>query len=284
MPKGGRANLERLLRSAWERQVVLQSMSSRKASPRHQKTWPNWDRVFAVVAMILSVLFFIYLRDRNSLVLACFVLCAGLIWIALHFLKEFTNKKSILGGAVFACMVISAFVGYTQRPEIPKPLVFRAFESLNHLNGADVAGIVWDAKYHDVRLTINNDNNYPVKDLELVIKVDRVTDVLGGVGQLNDIPGISFSALPWMPDYPLKLPGTNQTLSVNDYKFSSSPSWSMSCTTLPGNTQLRLVLEAIHGPDGSAPAKITLSGSYQSISRDTDQHVPIEEQVIDVRP
>jgi hypothetical protein len=289
--KGTRKELDKLLECSAEGQKKRKKWAAEHPpiSPKenvtsHRKDQPNWDRIVAVAAALMGILAYIYLRDRNSLIFASLALCGGLIWIVLHLLKTVCGSKNIWLQmlAITVCMAVVAYVEYTQRPEMPKPLVFTAFQSLDRPEGDSYAGIIWDARFHDVRLIIENQNNYPVKDIDLTVSVDPNKGDLAGMGQVSDFPGVTFSVPPW-PDTSIIIRGKDgreYRLPSGDIKSGRySPTYIMSCITLRANSQLRLVVAAISGADGGVPEKFTLSGSYEAISGDVDKRVLINQVV-----
>jgi hypothetical protein len=278
MAKADRQNLERLLRSAWEHQ---QSMSHKQKASNGQRSKPDRDLVFWLVAMIAALLLIFFVRNKFQIFLVCLLLAVGFSWLGIHLFGIGTKSKLASFLVIVTSAVASSLIGYAQWPETPKPLVFKAVESLGHLNGENVGGLIWKARFHDIRLTIDNNNEYPVRNLDLAVHVDPSTEALGGLGTPSDLAECKFAGTPW-PDSSMPIPGKDG----HDYHISARDMpgpmpngdvWNMTCDTLPAQFQLRLVVEALHGPDGLAPAKITLSGSYDAVSRDSEKRMQIKQ-------
>jgi hypothetical protein len=282
MAKGHRANLERLLRSAWQNQQLLQTNTGAELPKNDGKL--DWNQVWPLTGIILALASNIFLRGAISIFFWHLFLFIALCWLGIHLLR--TKTKSRIAAAVLIVMFLAITVvsAVTEWPEKPKRLTMKAYESPAHPDGDNFGGIVWDGRFHDVRIVINNGNNYPAKDLDLTVHVNSETQTLAGFGQLTTLSNCNFNAVPFAPDFPLTLrgkDGTKATLSPRDYGQELTRhygvEWKMFCSVVPSGFEMRLALAAIQNADGTVPEKITLSGSYEATSRNVNETISVDE-------
>ncbi|HEY0701337.1 MAG TPA: hypothetical protein VGD60_01090 [Candidatus Acidoferrales bacterium] len=247
---------------------------------KHKNKRVDWNTVWPLVGIILALASNIFLRGPVSIVCWHVFLLIALCWLGIHLVRTKTSSKLAVGLIVAAFFLLTGFSAFTEWPEIPKPLVFKAVEALGHQQGDMVGGFSWDSRFHDVRLTIDNNNGYPVKDLDLTVQVDANTETMAGMGLISGCTQPTFTP-PQLPDSSITIRGNDgkeSVLSARDSGFTmhSGVEWKMSCPLIPAGTQIRVVIAAIRNNDGSVPKNIKVSGSYQSISRNVNEPVLIK--------
>jgi hypothetical protein len=297
--KGGREELDAFLKCASDGQRKRNQWAERHPEMRetlHKEPrvglglWRSifgWDALFRwdVLAAIVPGVFLAigcamlgvdWFPNRLLIAQICFGLAGSLLVIKL--LGYAKNAKGGRFSKVAFCILwcgsalfISSYAIYAIQihKKFTPSIAFSIFESLGHQKDSLVGGHAWVDKFRDIRITIDNTSEYPVKDIDLSIQVLKNSgDTLGEVSQLTDIPGVTFIP-PQFPDTSLKIRGTDG----NDYVLSPRDiptnvhfgnEWKMVCPLLPRGPQIRLVVPAIHEPGDSAPQKLRLVGSYES--------------------
>jgi hypothetical protein len=108
MPKGNRANLERLLRSAWERQSILRT-TTHTPTAKEREPWYQtnlfWGGASSGAAIVLTVIAAM-LKDLRWLLILAWPLFGVSLWVACRGIRSSSKKWSL-----FATLTIMAAVG-----------------------------------------------------------------------------------------------------------------------------------------------------------------------------
>lgn len=286
--KGDRAELDALLESAWEGQ-----QKRKKWAGMHPSTGPdrvsksssrNLSDSLAIVGILLGILFWIFVPTLVVKGIAVLV-CAGLV-IYLSYKSHWTRTLSLSrrhSAAVICALCILGLGGrqlYVQYRFHP-PLSLQAFTAQDFNPGENVGGIVWGKGFNDIRLTIRDISTYPLQNIDLSISLPG-TAVLNGVGQLEDIQGVSCSfhneGKDIEPDFELH-GDDGQWYDFRDLtKNINLPSlaWKVFCPILPTEVPLRLVIAAIPFKGKVGTKRIRILGSYGIASGDGGRQVKLD--------
>jgi hypothetical protein len=118
MPKGKRDNLERLLRSAWERQA-RQRFTNMQNANRPVRIDPNtvWPLVGVIVAVILFLV-----HDVVGVIAAATLLFGSVCWLGIHITTvrlHSAYRKTAIAFVVLIALLLSIGVGYVDWPVKP---------------------------------------------------------------------------------------------------------------------------------------------------------------------
>jgi len=163
-----------------------------------------------------------------------------------------------------------------------------AYLALDHKDGEEIDGIKWDARFHDVRISIDKTTGYPIQSIDLSVdgKEKGAIDLFAGIGQ-------SSPACPGLKDNPIHLPpdhyfrfhkdnGQDVNESTGDLAdrhggYPFMPGWHVFCPALPSETTLKLVVAAVHLGDNMAPNNLHIFGSYTITTSDGIKAVKIDD-------
>lgn len=146
-------------------------------------------------------------------------------------------------------------------------------------------GIKWEDGTSNVRLTVTDLTDYPVRSFDLTVKVlEKTGDILVGMGQASDIAGCEFHGPRW-PEMSLDLHGANgknYRLPMPDSELSFGAEWKGYCPTLPAGLPLKLVVAVSNEKQKwKEPEKFRLYGSYEVVS-DSGSRVIAFNRVVNV--
>jgi hypothetical protein len=299
MSKGDRAHLERLLRSAWERQVILRVSNLSMPSNKNKSPFNKGDSI-GLVAIVLSLfLWFVipnwYLR---STVLVGTVFCCFVFFRKSHWTYLWSRRQQF----VWAIMVTIALgcVGVPQlatqwRDEHAKSvLTFGALATnVAYPKGKNIAGLEWQDVYAQLDLTIENPEPKAIQNVDLHIHV--TPGVIFDVGQFSDIKGVEFHRGSEAPDIKMRFRAKNEKgedtdstmtmdsrdmLSLNGVKLPSSE-WKVFCPRISGETPLRLMLatSASQVAGAADPTSIHVFGTYELVASENSKAIKVDKTI-----
>ncbi|HLW82818.1 MAG TPA: hypothetical protein VKS20_12350 [Candidatus Acidoferrales bacterium] len=148
MAKGRRASLDRLLRSAWERQTTLRnkSTSDMSKSGRVDRT-----AVWALVGLIVTAISLIFGHGKMSVLFACAVLWASSCWLGIHLARIKTQSKLAVAAIILVSSFISGGLGWYEWPRTSTGPNVRAYLESVPLK-------VWVDKHDDVHAEVETEN------------------------------------------------------------------------------------------------------------------------------
>jgi hypothetical protein len=167
-------------------------------------------------------------------------------------------------------------------------LVMKVQDNVGYKSGTNIAGIKWDGHFRDLRMTLDNTSEYPIQNLQLTVRVVQNGDVLYGIGQLSDIPGVEFHPAD-VPDATATFKGVDGQklrVSLRDMMAmvggtSFAPYYKLFCPTLPSGIQMRLTVAGSDHTGEAAPKKLQVFGTYEIKSAASDNIVKVN-TILDV--
>ena len=178
-------------------------------------------------------------------------------------------------------------------PSVPSPsLTLNTYLQPDepYAEGTLLAGIVWDKRYVDVRLDVNN-GAAAIQNLDFLVGLDTS---IAGVGQISQIPGVT--AFPAESPPPTWLQGTD--LQGNPVSVpimpapgmaSIGPVYRVQCSNIFANTTLHFVVASVvlNAPENGQPPKqlfgmrrpprmIRVKGKYETRTGGTAQNHDVD--------
>ena len=141
--------------------------------------------------------------------------------------------------------------------------------NLAYSDGTRIDGIEWKHGYGDLRLTIGNNSESSIQNLDLNIWIVSKGTILD-MGQLSDIDGVKFNIAD-TPEMNIKIraaDGQDAMLPLLDNlgtgkRFPFSKQWKMFCPRLGGRIKLKLVLIASSENSVVQATTMRVFGSYE---------------------
>lgn len=211
--------------------------------------------------------------------------CGGLLFLLLilaDFIwrSPYTHQWKIalrLAGCLFAVLAMGYIGFWVYRSDHPKSVLRFSALATNTTALDGPYGIEWKDGYHDERLSLENNSQSALENLDLIIdsyvmkdvSVDHYVskDVVGlifGMAQISDVSRVEFHAVrAQVPDFPLIFQGadgkaSHQTLTYHSDSFPPTGRWRIFCARLPDKTPLKMIL--------ATSAKVSIlhvHGSYE---------------------
>lgn len=306
MGKGDRANLERLLRSAWERQIALRAATKPESLVVKSVHKPHNDTSLFLGIISLAAVPLMYLLQANGVIavpwiLSLVIYAAINVVFVLAFLKWDTAAKwrplfrlgcCVLLGVFILCLSGVGVISEYRAEHPTSVLTFSAFATNIALpDGKNFAGIEWKNTYGQLDLNIENPKEEAIQNVDLTIVVTPGT--IFDAGQLTDVGGVELRR-PERDDIQMHFLDTNKagdqfpvTVDLRDMlKMEGgkppSAAWKLFCPRLSGKTPLELVLAAsVSERVGVAdPTSIHIIGTYELAASKNSKIVKVDSTVI----
>jgi hypothetical protein len=223
MPKGDRANLEHLLRSAWERQTAmrkspqgseanaLRPMRAKSAQRTKPNKPPRWMRRIVaylrgagIVSLLLAFAALMFLPDY-FMGFVVLVYMAIALWGCDLFFEIYSSEGGRVLVAIAVLIILAGFTfGFVW---VKAPIGFRVMDNSVDYPSGTVLGttppIPWLNEYDDLDVSIVNPTDHDYTDIDLTFKPDLP---VAAISQVNGAP-CSFSD------------PTGTTISLTDVPF-----------------------------------------------------------------
>jgi len=247
MAKGDRANLERLLRHAWEMQRRNQTASPPKPSAKI-----DWrDLALAGLAFLIEAMALLY--GVSILTLAA----AALFWFALRgYRREQRASRTLVfdAGSALVLVLLTTVIPlgtktYLDRrhsiKRAPQKTIAVMEPSVNVIDaeyptGTLLGGINWSSRFTDLRIFFFNSTSVEYRDLDFTLVPDQP---VAAAGQITNLPEVFFSPTdnPFL-DYEVIPSGIRKRIVNPLVLIASTQGYRMRCGLLPREERLEIVL------------------------------------------
>jgi hypothetical protein len=257
---GGRDNLERLLRSASERQKYLRAHPHPSGENGFRFT-PKEAAMFLISSLLAAA--GLTLNDPwviYPLLVSSWAMIMYLCW------AHKSGKFLRIVGAILATIIFGRIVFWDIEK---KPEVIWSAELMNmaYQENEKFGGITWRKDWRAISLHITNKNGPPVTDLDVTLSGPLIEDV----GQLDSgaapckskrLADYSFPRDPKLPD-PDDLQQRNLDMS-NEKVHGFSGKWRVSCSRIDGGDAVKLIVAiAYDSASGLTRKTVNVSGVYE---------------------
>ena len=273
MAKGDRANLESLLRGAWERQKALLGHSKK---PEPAKI--DWRDLFlAGLALLIEALALLY----GTLVLM--LAAAGMFWFALRrYRQERKYKESLSFHLVSALLLIFVTTAIPIGVErYHKKIQMKHEKSILSIH-TSMAGVYGPNKTStDVYIDIGNSPEDATQSLDLTIKTIPSRRILSVVQKPTDAGDCEVKPIP-LSDSEALIDGKGGVdhLTLHSQDMTNEMNyffqWKLTCPRVSGKSHIRIQLTASGDVENDA---IHLFGTYELIPSQGSSVVKIDETI-----
>lgn len=127
-------------------------------------------------------------------------------------------------------------------------------------NGTVLGGIMWTADLRDLRVTFANESKYDYKDLDLSIHLHYPSTLIRQIGQVSDLPGVSFIYMG--PEFSQTLKTHNTNIIVPQKSYGNN--YRIRCVNLFHNKGLVIAIAVSYRDiiNNGKIANILVKGQY----------------------